>query len=168
MNTKLRALVILLILCAALAAGYVLLPGSAPQDASSSSVTINDIPVGELKALALSTSQGIFGILNGPDGLSAVPEASLTFDEAQMRALVYAACHLTGIRRLDTFSLQESDIENPLARVTLILTGDRESNFAILRKSPVGSEYLLFSEDEQCVFLISASIAKLFLGETDL
>jgi hypothetical protein len=164
MKAKLRALILLLILCAAMAAGYVLLPGSSPQGAAPTLLKITDIPVGELKALALSNSLGVFGILNGPEGLSAVSETSLTFDVAQMRALAYAACHLNGIRRLDTFDLQEPYIENPLARFTLILTGGRDSNFAILQKSPVGGEYLLFSEDEQCVFLISGSSAELFLA----
>jgi hypothetical protein len=169
-KAKIRALIILLILCVFLAAVYALLPpagsaglaagGAADRDAG---FAVTDIPAGEVHALAISNKRGLFGVLNGPNGVIAVSDEEGPFDAAEMRALVYMACHLRG-RRLDKLSLSDSaDIANSLARITIILTGGAEYNFAVLRKSPVGDEYLLFSEEEQAVFLISESSAEWFL-----
>lgn len=179
MKAKIRALIVLLILCVFLAALYALLPpasggpgtrggaagGASPAGGNGDAVfTITDIPAGEVHALAISNSRGLFGVLNGPDGVIAVSDAEGPFDTAEMRALVYMVCHLTGTRRLDNFPLSDSaDIANSLARLTIILTGGREYNFAILRKSPVSDDYLLFSEEDQAVFLIPESSAEWFL-----
>jgi hypothetical protein len=79
-----------------------------------------------------------------------------------MRAFVYLACNLTGTRRLDT-PPEAGDLANHLAIFTLIMTGGREYGFALLRKSPVSDDYLLFSEEHQAIFLISESHAQWFL-----
>jgi hypothetical protein len=165
-KAKLRALFILLILCVFLAALYALLPGerAAPSPAPGDVLSaITDIPAGEARALAVSNGRGVFGLLNGPDGVTAVSDLDGPFDAAEMRALLYAACHLRG-RRLDGFPLPGAAAPgDSLARVTLILSGDREYNFTILRKSPVSGEYLLFFGEEQAVFLIPGSSAEWFL-----
>jgi hypothetical protein len=181
-KAKIRVLIILLILCVFLAAFYALLPsgsgglpagglsagragdGASPAGAGADAgFTITDIPAGEVHALAISNGRGLFGVLNGPGGVIAVSDEEGPFDAAEMRALVYMACHLRGIRRLDKISLSGADIADSLARLTIILTGGSEYNFAILRKSPVSDDYLLFSEEDQAVFLISASTAEWFL-----
>ncbi|MDR2434976.1 MAG: hypothetical protein LBD47_10475 [Treponema sp.] len=168
MKTKIRALIILLILCVFLALIYALLPaegdGSFPargegRDALSA---ITDIPAAEAQALAISNGRGLFGLLNGPGGVIAVSDMAGPFDAAEMRALLYLACHLKG-RRLDKFSPNAAALADSLARLSLILTGGREYNFALLRKSPVSDEYLLFSEEEQAVFLIPESSAEWLL-----
>jgi hypothetical protein len=169
-KAKIRALIILLILCLFLAALYTLLPagsgGPSPvrRDSPDTVVTITDIPAGEMQALAITNGGGIFGVLNGPGGVTAVSNRAGPFDDAKMRALVYMACHLTGIRRLDKLAPpDDGDMANSLARFTLILTGNREYNFAILRENPVGDGYFLFFAEEKSLFLIPGASAEWFL-----
>ena len=164
MKAKLRALIVLLSLCVIFALLYALLPGGkpAPAVAESAEVTfITDIHVGELLALAVTNSYGSFGILNSPDGIRVVSDTEGQFSTSQLRAFVYIACHLTG-RSLDILP-EVDDIVNSLARFTLILTGGREYHFAVLRKSPVGEDYFLFSEEHQSIFRIANTDAELFL-----
>jgi len=167
-KAKLRALITLFLLCVILIFTYALIPGKKPapaggkQESAENAVLITDIPVSELLALAITNANGSFGILNSPDGIKAVSDINGQFDTAEMRAFVYLACHLTGIRPLDILP-KTDDIANSIARFSLILTGGREYKFAFLRKSPVNEDYLLFSEEHQAVFLVPASSAEWFL-----
>ena len=169
MKAKVRALITLSFLCVAFIFIYALIPGgkSAPsgggQKSSDETILITDIPVSELLALAITNNHGSFGILNSPDGIRAVSDTDAQFDAAQMRAFIYIACHLKGIRVLDILP-EAGDIANSIARFSLILTGGREYHFAFLRKSPVGEDYLLFSEEHQSVFVVSGSNAEWFLS----
>ena len=171
MKAKIRALIIIFIFCIFFAVTFVLLPSGrqvpgnrTTRDPNDTALMITDIPVSEIQALALSNSYGSFGIINNPAGIAAVSNLAGTFNIQEMRALVYMAGHLPGLRRLDNFSLPDAAyIANSLARFTLILAGGHENNFAILQKSPVSDDYLLFFEEQQSVFLISRSNAELFL-----
>ena len=168
MKAKVRALIILLSLCVIFGLTYALLPGErqAPvRESADDAILITDIPVGELLALAVTNSNGSFGILNSPDGIRFVTDTDGSFSASQMRALVYLACHLTG-RTLDIPPTAD-DIANSIARYTLILTGGSEINFAVLRKSPVGEDYFLFSEDHQSIFRISGKDAEWFLSSAE-
>lgn len=172
MKAKIRALIVLSILCACLVLVYILLPKGKPVTAGSvspnaeSPAIITDIPVSELLAIAISNSNGAFGILNNPDGITLISDKTGSFSVSQMRATAYTACHLPGIRDLKIIP-EAQDIANSLSRFTLILTGGREQNFYILRKSPVGDDYLLFSEEQQSVFLVSAADAEWFLQSAE-
>ena len=165
MKAKIRALIILLILCVFFALLYALLPGKKPAPAelqgADETFLITDIPVSEVLAMAVSNSYGSFGILNSPDGIRAVSHIDGQYSASQLRAFVYIASHLSG--RLLDIEIGLDDIANSIARITLILTGSREINFAILRKSPVGEDYFLFSEEHQSVFRISGTYAEWFL-----
>ena len=173
MKAKIKALVTLLVLCVFLALTFALLPpgANAPERPGSASAgptesaafPLTNIPVSEIQALAISNIHGSYGIINSPDGITAVSDTGVNFSVQEMRALVYLAGHLTATRHLDTFLPKAEDIANSLARFTLILSGGRENNFAILRKSPVSDEYLLFFEEQQSVFLVSAADAEWFL-----
>ena len=171
MNAKIKALIILTIVCIFLGIIFALLPSEnshpdnrAQRNTNDAPVMITDIPVGEIQALAVTNSHGSYGIINSPNEITVVSDLDGVFSTQEMRALIYLAAHLPGIRRLDSFSLPDAaDIENSLSRFTLILTGGHENNFAILRESPVSDEYLLFFEEQQSTFLISRSSAELFL-----
>jgi hypothetical protein len=169
-KATIRALIVLFVLCVFLAALYALLPGEkAPQSAGiegpaspDESFTITDIPSGEIRALAISGSRGSFGVINRPEG-PALVDAEGVSDAGELGALLYLAGHLSGTRRLDALPLSAADIANSLVRITLILEGGSERRFAVLRKSPLDDGYLLFSEDEQRVYLIPESSAEWFL-----
>ena len=163
MKAKVRALIILSLLCVILGALYAFLPGekTASGPESENAFLITDIPVSELLALAITNRHGSLGILNSPGGIRAVSDTQGDYDLSQLRALVYLACHLTG-RPLD-IRAEADDIANSLARFSLILTGGREYYFAVLRQSPVNEDYFLFSEEAQAVFLVSGSEAQWFL-----
>jgi len=169
-KAKIRALITLSILCVFLALAYVLLPsGKSARGAQANvgqSLVITDFHVSELLALAISNGYGPFGILNNPEGVAAVSDIVGSFSAAQMRAIIYLACNLTGIRRLDSLPEPE-DITKSLSFFTLILTGDREYVFALLRKSPVSEDYLLFSQEHQAIFLIPESDAQWFLRSAE-
>ena len=172
MKAKIRALIILSILTVLLASAYVLIPdgrqsvSGGTQDKPGDAVVINDFPLGDLLALAITNSRGSFGILNKADSLTMVSDREGSFSIPEMRAITYLACHLEGIRRLDTV-VGEADIKDPLAHFSLILEGGREYNYLILRKSPVSDDYLLFSEEDQCIFVISRSSAEWFLRSAE-
>jgi len=164
-KAKVRALIILMSLCVIFGSIYVLLPSGKPapsgRESADDAVLITDIPVGELLALAITSSRGTYGILNSPEGIKIVSDTDGEYSASQMRAFIYIACHLTG-RPLNILP-EVDDIANSIVRFSLILTGGRENNFAILRKSPVGEDYFLFSEEHQSVFRISGSDAEWFL-----
>jgi hypothetical protein len=172
-----RALVILFILCVFLTAAFILIPsekaggnaqGNAASGSAESTVPITDIPVSGIQALAITNAHGSYGIINSPDGISAVSDKSGNFSVKEMRALVFAAAHLRAMRRLDNYSPpQAEDIEKSSARFTLILSDGRENNFAILQKSPVSDGYLLYFEEQKAVFLISQSNAEWFLRSAE-
>lgn len=168
MKAKIRALIILSILCVFLASAYALLPSGQASAAGRGAANfgipliITDFHVSELLALALSNSRGPFGILNNPQGITAVSDVDGYFSAAQMRAFVYVVCNLRGTRRLDILPEPE-EIANSLAHFSLILTGYREYRFALLRRSPVSDEYLLFSQEHQAIFLVSEPTAQWFL-----
>ena len=168
MKAKIRALIVLSILCICLALVYIFLPDGKPAATGNigsntdNPVVITDIPVSELLAIAISNSNGAFGILNNPDGITFVSDKAGSFSVSQMRAAAYTACHLPGIRDLKIIP-EAQDIANSLSRFSLILTGGREQNFYILRKSPATDDYLLFSEERQTVFLVSPADAEWFL-----
>jgi hypothetical protein len=93
-----------------------------------------------------------------------VSGASGDYSASELRAFVYAACHLSGTREIKDLSLAESlGINNPLARVTLIKTDGAEVRLSILSRNAVTGEYYLFSEDHQAIYMIPASSAEIFL-----
>ena len=172
MKAKIRALIILLSVLVLLAVCYVLLPPEKSPASDStvqktdSGIMITDIHVTELLALIITNSHGSFGILNEPDNISLISGTEGSFSVSYMRAAVYLACHLPGIRQLD-MTPEAVDIANPLAAVSLFLADGSEQSFIILRKSPVGDNYLLYIADNQSVFLVSADNTGLFLAGTE-
>ena len=173
MKAKIRALAVLLILCISLALTYGLLPSAKPPAKPSDkaaaanaeqTITITDIPASEIQALAINNNHGTYGIINRPEGITVVPDTGANFSVRKMRALIYTASHLTGIRRLENYTIPSDDeIKNSLARFSLILSDGRENNFAILKKSPATNDYLLFFEEAKSVFVVSRSNAEWFL-----
>ena len=178
MKAKIRALIVLAVLCVFLPVIYILIPDGkfaaskpgqpAGQNKPPAPVLITDIPVNEVKAMALSNEYVTLGILNTPEGITAMPGAGKPFSPEQMRALIYKACHLTALRLLDNHPLpQKSETEKAPARFSLILSDGREYNFILLGKSSVDNNYLLYSEGQESVFLISEENARWFLANAD-
>ena len=171
MKAKLRAFFVLFVLCMFLAASFALLPSGRPVPAAAAkagqedaAIMVTNIHVGDVYALALTNRQGYFGIINNPEELTVISDLDGIFNIQEMRVLIYLSANLPALRSLDNFSLPtEEDIENSLARFTLILSGGFENNFAILQQSPVSDDYLLFFTEQQSMYLISPSTAEWFL-----
>ena len=171
MKTKLRALFVLLVLCMFLAAAFMLLPSGRPApnfgarvNQEDAVIIITDIHVGDVYAMALTNRQGYLGIINNPEEIIVISDMDGSFNNQEMRALIYLSANLPALRSLDNFSIPtEEDIENSLARFTLILNGGFENNFAIIQQSPVSNDYVLFFVEQQSMYLISPSTAEWFL-----
>ena len=171
MNVKVRALIITTTLAVLFTLAFLLFPQRKylPADKTTQDgtpVIITDIPVSEVLALALYNNYGTFGILNSPDGVQAMSANEATLSLSQMRAIVYMASHLTGIRLLENYPLPGvTEIINSTARFTLILSDSHSYNFVILQKNSIGDGYILFFEEQKVIYLISDSTAECFLQE---
>ena len=174
MKAKIRAMIVLFVLCIFFTVTFALLPsgsqaaGRAARVAGDAALMITNIHVADIQAIAIANTYGLIGIINNPTGITVVSHLDGDFNAQHMRALVYFSGNLPGIRRLDNFPIPDAEeIENSLARFSLILTGGHEYNFAILRQSHISDDYFLFFEEQLSTFLISQSTAEWFLRDPE-
>lgn len=161
--TALSAACLLLLACTAALALYT--PRGA-QDAQAGGTVyeITNIPVGEIRAVAVSNAEAIYGLMQSGGEITMVSDVQGVYSAAELRALVYAACHLTGKREIrDLSAAEQYGINSPLARITLIRSDGGEVNLSLLSQNPIDGSYFLFSEEKQAIYLIPPGEAELFL-----
>lgn len=174
MRQKKRAVKILaavfacLLLCTGLLAVYVP-QGETGAKQGDTIYSITNVPVDQVQAIAVSNDRAVFGLLLTGTDIELITQQPGAYSQSELRAFVYATCHLTGNQEnKDLSDIQSYGFDTPLSRVTLILADGSEVNFAILRQSGMGDSYYLFSEEKQAIYLIPAMDAQLFLrSESD-
>lgn len=173
MKAKIRAIPILAALCLLLGAATALLvaysPRGAAVEADSTVYSITDISVADFAALAITNSKMSFGVLQQGQTLEVVSAVEGNYDMGELRSLVYAACHLTGSRKLtEQASWEEYGYGAPQAEVTVIKTDGTSQQVSILMQNPIDGNYYMYSHSGQAVYLVSQQVAELFLrGESD-
>ncbi len=171
MKTKIKAVKILAVLCLCFGAATLLLwryaPAAAGETQDTAVYEITNIPVGEITAVGVTNGKASFGVMQqGGQPLEMVSNVKGSYDQAQLRALIYAACHLTGSRKnTDPDSWEAYGYGSPQAMVSLFKADGTTVNFAILTQNPIDQNYYVFSQDEQAVYLVSKKEAELFLRE---
>ncbi len=168
MRTKIKAVRLLSLLCLCFGAASMLLwrytPATVGQADQTAVYEITDIPVSEITAVAITNKQASFGVMQKEGALEVVSDTEGSYDQAQLRALVYAASHLTGSRKnTDPESWAGYGYGDAQAVVSLFRQDGSTVSFAVLMQNPIDQNYYVFSEDEQAVFLVSQKDVELFL-----
>lgn len=142
-------------------------PEEAPPEATAEAVyTVTDLPLINLYALALQNSKTSLGIIQGANGLEVVPNDGIHYDEGQLRALLYAVCHMTASRRItDESTFSQYGLDAPEASATLLFKDGSQSRMLLLARNPVdGNRYLYY---DNTVWLVPESVGELFLRSSD-
>ena len=168
MKAKLRAIVFLaagILLCGGLLTWLLLPPAaSVSTEAAATVYEVVNVPLTDLEAVKVENAQASFAVLNAPQGAEMVSESTGTYDESQLRALLYAAGHISGSRKVsDPKTFDGYGFSKPRATVTLYLADQTRKRFQVLMDNPAGQSTYLYAEDEQAIYLIPQEIAALFL-----
>ncbi|MDR1379755.1 MAG: DUF4340 domain-containing protein [Synergistaceae bacterium] len=129
---------------------------------------VTAFPPSEIGAIAVTNVLTSYGLMNYPTEIMVISNVSGDWSQSDLRAFVYAACHLTASRRLPDASPAEylgSGTDSPLAKVTLIKSDGTRVNFSILSRNETSGEYYLFFEEQQILCMITAADAEIFLQD---
>lgn len=163
-----RSIAMLSVFCLAMTALLVSLivykPQTAARREASAVETVTDIPLAELAAVVVENQQASFAVMQMPDGVEMISATQAEYDAAQMQALLYAAAHLTGSRRnTDESTFAAYGIDQPRATVQILTTDGARRTLQILMTNPIDRNVYVYDDDSRSVFLVSASVAELFL-----
>lgn len=163
-----QSLAVLSVLCLLLTALLVLLLVSKPQTAAQQDApaveTVTDIPLTELAAVTVQNQQTAFAVMQTPDGVEMISGTQADYDPAQMQALLYAAAHMSGSRRnTDESTFAAYGIDQPRATVEIVTTDGARRTLLILMTNPIDQNVYVYDSESRSVFLVSASVAELFL-----
>jgi hypothetical protein len=128
---------------------------------------INSFSVTEISAVAVNNASGAYGFILGPEGyITVVPEQATEDDYSQdeMRAFVFLLSRLSASQIMDSgTALADFGLEQPLARISLILKDSSTLRFQLGNKSPIDDSYYFQKEGDPRVFLIGRTTAELML-----
>ena len=129
---------------------------------------INALNVADISAVAVKNRTGTYGFIIGPDGTTTlvsepeIPDAD--YSQEEMQAFIFILSKLTATQAVDAKGrLAEFGLEDPQARVSLILRDSRTLRFSLGNKSPVNEGYYFMKEGDERVFLIGKVTADLML-----
>lgn len=125
---------------------------------------ITRMPLAQLAAVSVKNSKAAFAVMQTAEGLEMVSANGGAYDAAQLRALLYAACNLTGSRRItDRSAFERYGLSAPRAGVTLYLSDGGTRSFSILAENPLDGGSYLHWQEEDAVYLVPGLVAELFL-----
>ena len=168
MKAKKRAVTVLAFCVLALGAllGWLLYRPQADTPAAQTATVyeVVNLSPADIAAVKVENAQGAYAVLNGTAGVEMLSQAAATYDAAQLRALLYAAGHITGSRKVTQESAFDGyGLQNPRATVTLFLADGSQRQYQVLAENPLESSVYFFDEAERAVYLIPEEIAALFL-----
>ena len=142
----------------------------AVEDTGSGSVAVTDISVAEVGAVAVTNGTGTYGLMiynsyielipvNGGAGVSVDAEKC---SQSELRAFVYAMCHLSAERCLGRVENPEDyGYSSPDSTVTLLKNDGSSVVLRLLKSAAVGDGVYLYNEASGELFTVSASDAAL-------
>ncbi|MGD9941252.1 MAG: DUF4340 domain-containing protein [Clostridia bacterium] len=166
-----RALIlssIALVLFSGLLAILLLTDSKEPAQPAATVHEINSFSVTEISAVAVNNATGAYGFILGPEGyITVVPEQPTgeeEYSQDEMRAFVYLLSRLSASQVIDGGgAAADFGLDQPLARVSLILKDSSTLRFFLGSQSPVDDSYYFQKEGDPRVFLIGKTTAELML-----
>ena len=146
--------------------------GTSPKDRTGKPVEtvygINSLNVVDISAVAVKNRTGAYGFIIGPDGSTTlVSEPEITgadYSQEEMQAFIFILSKLSAVQAIDTKgTLAEFGLEEPQARISLILKDSRTLRFSLGSQSPVNEDYYFRKEGDERVYLIGQVTAELML-----
>ena len=127
--------------------------------------TFVDVPLSRLAAVMIENRKTSYAVMQTPAGPEVISRFQADYDDTQLKALLYAASHLSGSRKnTDASTFSNYGIDAPRATVTLVLADQSKRVVQVLAPNPVDGNVYLYDADGGAVYLASASVAELFLG----
>lgn len=168
MKTKLRLLIglITMNLLLALLIGF-LLQNKEREPVTAELTTVyevTNISAADILAVKVRNAQANYALMqNGPQ-LEMISSSQGDWDQAQLRAFLYAAGHLSGSRKVDDKTKFDAlGKDNPRADITIFLADGSERMYQVLADNPLGESTYFYSRDSQAVYLVAKEVAGLFL-----
>ena len=129
---------------------------------------INSFSVSEISAVAVNNATGAYGFILSPDGyITVVPEHMTEEDDYsqdEMRAFVFLLSKLSASQAIDDgATATDFGLDQPLARVSIILNDSSTLRFNLGNRSPVDDSYYFQKEGDPRVYLIGKTTASLML-----
>jgi len=129
---------------------------------------INALNVADISAVAVRNHTGAYGIIIGAGGTTTlVSEPEITgadYSQEEMQAFIFILSKLSTAQALDTKgTLAEFGLDEPLARISLILKDSQTLRFSLGSQSPVSEDYYFRKEGDERVYLIGKVTADLML-----
>lgn len=129
---------------------------------------INNFSVAEISAVAVNNTTGAYGFILGPEGyITVVPEQANEEDDYsqdEMRAFVFLLSKLSASQVVDSgATAADFGLDQPLARISLILKDSSTLRFQLGNQSPVDGSYYLQKEGDPRVYLLGKTTASLML-----
>jgi len=168
----------MLVLCSLALLGFsallvlLLMTGSSPKTRSGEPAEaiyeINSLNVAEISAVAVKNRTGAYGFILGPNGTTTLvsePEiAGADYSQEEMQAFIFILSKLTAIQALGSKgSLAEFGLDEPQARISIIMKDTRTLRFSLGNQSLVNEGYYFRKEGDDRVFLIGKASADLML-----
>ena len=177
MKKKIQALYILLALIVLFSVGIVLCGRTDKKQQTagneeSEPVQVTDISVADIGALAVTNDKGTFGLMIYGDSIELIPVddgKELEFDAAavdlgEMRAFVYAVCHMNADRQIESDGkLAEYGYESPKSTVKLFKNNGDTVELKLLNPGAFDGAYYLYSEENGSLYLVDKSTADFML-----
>ncbi|NLV58528.1 MAG: DUF4340 domain-containing protein [Clostridiales bacterium] len=168
MRAKQHAVVVLLICVALLGAllGWLLYTPAqkAAQEQAATVYEVVNLPLAELTAVKVENAETAFAVLNSAEGVEMLSQTDNEYDEAQLRAFLYAAGHITGSRKVtDRGTFDGYGLAQPRATVTLYRSDNTQLRYRVLMDNPVDQSTYLYAEADDAIYLVPREIALLFL-----
>ena len=168
MKAKKRAVVVLALCVAALSAllGWLLYrpQAEAPAVQAATVYEVVNLSPADIAAVKVENAKENFAVLNGASGVEMISQTAASYDAAQLRALLYAAGHITGSRKVtEESAFNGYGLATPRATVTLFLADGSQRRFLVLAENPLENSAYFFDESARAVYLIPGEVAELFL-----
>jgi hypothetical protein len=129
---------------------------------------INSFSVTEISAVAVNNNTGAYGFILGPEGyITVVPEQPAgedDYSQDEMRAFVFMVSRLNASQVIESGgAAADFGLDQPRARISLILKDSSTLRFFLGNQSPVDDTYYFQKEGDSRVFLIGKTTAELML-----
>ena len=159
---------IALVLGSVLLALLLLADSKEPVPQTTTIYEINSFSVADISAVAVNNATGAYGFILGPEGyISVVPEQEPEGDDysqEELRAFVFLLSKLSASQAIDGgVAAAEFGLDQPLARISMILKDSNTLRFILGNQSPVDDSYYFQKEGDPRVYLIGKTTASLML-----
>ena len=158
---------IALALCSVLLALLLLADSKESVPQTATIYEINSFSVADISAVAVNNATGAYGFILGPEGyITVVPEQEAEGDDysqEELRAFVFLLSKLSASQAIDGGAAAEFGLDQPLARISMILKDSNTLRFFLGNQSPVDDSYYFQKEGDPRVYLIGKTTAGLML-----